>query len=309
MSLLSFRSDLTRAIRNYFYASDVVEVTTASLRAAGTSDVHLENLAVELKEGRSYLQTSPEYAMKILLASHRDLLFQICPAFRGGETGTRHRVEFQMLEWYRWGYRLPELADDLISMLTYVQQALADQYDTLPFEPVIRRVTYRELFEARYDINPHLADEAALKGLAMSVGLDHLAFDASQDDYLDGLFSVGVEPDLVEPTIVYDFPACQAALAETRQRPSGDLVSDRFELYVRGLELANAYQELTDAEELERRLKGNNLRRKQLGKPLIPLDAEMIQATGRLETCAGIALGVDRLVMVLLGAETIEAVI
>lgn len=309
MSLLSFRSDLTRAIRNYFYASDVVEVTTASLRAAGTSDVHLENLAVELKEGRSYLQTSPEYAMKILLASHRDHLFQICPAFRGGETGTRHRVEFQMLEWYRWGYRLPELADDLISMLTYVQQALADQYDTLPFEPVIRRVTYRELFEARYDINPHLADEAALKGLAMSVGLDHLAFDASQDDYLDGLFSVGVEPDLVEPTIVYDFPACQAALAETRQRPSGDLVSDRFELYVRGLELANAYQELTDAEELERRLKGNNLRRKQLGKPLIPLDAEMIQATGRLETCAGIALGVDRLVMVLLGAETIEAVI
>jgi lysyl-tRNA synthetase class 2 len=279
------------------------------LRAAGASDLHLQNLTVELPGATGYLQTSPEYAMKILLADYREDIYQICPAFRGGESGNRHLTEFQMLEWYRCGLSLVGLMDDLESLVNSVIADLAADFPLVLSAGRFRRVTYRELFEQSFGLNPHDAPRESLVQVASSVGLDHIGSDASVADCLDALFSTVIEPELAAPTLVFDYPAFQSALAEVGEGEQGDRVSRRFELFAGGLELANAYQELTDAEELRARFDENNRQRAQTDKPEVPADEELIEATSRMPACTGIALGMDRLAMVLLGEREISAVI
>lgn len=297
------------ATRRHFDTTGALEVTTPVLRPVGASDIHLNNLTVEQADGIGYLQTSPEYAMKILLAEYHQDIFQICPAFRGGESGDRHLTEFQMLEWYRCGLSLVGLMDDLEALVNGIVSDLeADFPLALPQRP-FQRVTYRELFEQAFELNPHDAPLQALLRIAKRVGLDHLTVDTSVADCLDALFSTVIEPGLGAPTLVYEYPAFQSALAEVGQGEKGDIVSRRFELFAGGLELANAYQELTDAEELRARFDENNRQRSLANKPDIPADETLIEATARMPACSGIALGMDRLGMALLGEREIRAVI
>jgi lysyl-tRNA synthetase class 2 len=245
--------------------------------------------------------------MKCLLAEHRLSIFQICPAYRGGEIGRRHRTEFQMLEWYRCGHTLAELMDDLQAMLKYVGKQM-EKYSIQPISQISDRYSYRELFEKHFKVNPHSLGIEGLAGLVAPEITAHLDEHSTLGDYLDTVFSDAIEPQLLAPTIVYDFPACQAALAETKQLSTGDLVSDRFELYVGGVEIANAYQELCDGKELSRRFAANNQQRQLTGKPIIEDDMELIAVIDDLPRCAGVALGIDRLTMALRGLDDIAGV-
>lgn len=283
-----------------------MEVRTPVLGSAGVSDPHIENLTVNLTP-TGYLQSSPEYAMKDLIARHQQSIYQICPAFRGAESGSRHRIEFEMLEWYRVGYSLEALMDDVQSLMDHLTRQLSTESE-LPFRPgPIRKTSYRALFESTFGINPHGASLDQLLTLTGQGANEHLE-DPTIDDCLDALFVESIEPGLSDAEIVFDFPASQAALAETRITEEGDHVAHRFELYLAGLEVANAYQELRDGDELARRLDGNNERRRQLGKPVILTDSSIQASTASLPVCAGIALGVDRLAMALTGVADIAQV-
>jgi lysyl-tRNA synthetase class 2 len=279
------------------------------LRNTGANEVHLDNIAVSHGSVAGYLQTSPEYAMKHLLAEYGVSLFQICPAFRGGETGQRHKVEFQMLEWYRCEFTAGQLMDDLEALLQSLFKTVMDGRN--PGSDLLQsaaRVSYATLFESRYAINPHAVSTEELQRLAGINQLAHLGENPTRSDCLDALFSTGIEPALQKPHIVYDYPSCQSALAELVTSTDGHEVSNRFEYFVSGMEIANAYQELTNGQELAQRFQENNALRIQLGKPEIPPDTTLISAIDRMPRCAGIALGVDRLAMILLGTNRIDDV-
>lgn len=282
----------------------MLEVVTPVLRAYGTSEIHLDNLILE----QGYLQTSPEYAMKCLIADSGRSIYQICPAFRGGEEGRRHRLEFQMLEWYRVDYSLCDLMNDLESLLTRVHSALAPDDALLPQAHPLTRVAYATLFKDRFGACPHTASDNELVDLCRSLPLAHLGEEARRADLLDALFSTGIEPGLVEGTLVSDYPACQAALAAYRTDEEGHQVADRFELFISGMEIANAYQELLDSKELSRRFSENNAVRRALGKREVADDPELLEATARMPRCAGVALGIDRLLMAFFGETSISEI-
>jgi lysyl-tRNA synthetase class 2 len=312
------RANLLRSIRDYFYAEGVIEITTPSLGTTGTSDPHLVNLTVTDNDKLHYLQTSPEFAMKRLLATVHRSIYQICPAFRGGEAGNRHRIEFQMLEWYRCDYSLVALMDDLCALLNFVRRGLIET-DCIDEnagsmwsseDGAFIRCEYRDLFEDAFNINPHDATVDQLAYLAVEYNLEHLQHEsAGKADYLDGLFALVIEPALVKPTLVFDFPAEQAALSRIKQSRRGDSVADRFEFYLSGMEVANAYNELTDADELQARIEVNNGMRTGMGLPVIPEDRRLLDAMNSMPECSGIALGVDRLLMALMGYNSIEEVV
>lgn len=311
---LQLRSELLRAIRDYFYGQGLLEVATATLREYGASEPHLVNLEAKERGRHYYLQTSPEYAMKCLLAEFKESIFQICPAYRGGEVGARHRLEFQMLEWYRCGFDLFPLMKDLVDLLHAIGVALGNSrhakkaaLDFTALDPI--RVSYRQLFENALGINPHRATIDMLVDMVNEHGISHLDECSGVEDYLDALHSTVVEPRLSEPTLVYDFPACQAALAEIEENEEGDVVARRFEFYAAGLEIANAYQELTDRGELERRFEDNNVKRQQKGLPVMAADERLLEAMDDMPKSAGIALGIDRLLMLLLGTDSIDQAI
>ena len=307
MDILAFRSDLARAIRSYFESEEVQEVTTPLLRDTGAVEVHLNSIVTQGVPGY-FMQTSPEYAMKVLVAKYGRSIYQICPAVRAGEMSRRHRIEFQMLEWYRYKFELADLANDLQKLLRHVMELLDAGFELKVNFSDIGQVSYKQLFIDCYGTNPHRASARELGRLAVQAGLTHLAGDASESDFLDALFAACIEPGLQTPVIVTDFPSCQAALAEIRTDQEGDEISSRFELFAKGLEIANAYQELDDAVELERRFGQYNHQRQLLGKADMALDTSLLDATGSIGTYSGIALGIDRLVMSLLGMDSIAQV-
>jgi len=280
----------------------VLEVVTPLLREHGSSEIHLDSLTLE----QGYLQTSPEFAMKCLVADSRQSIYQICPAFRYGESGHRHRIEFQMLEWYRVDYSLRDLMDDLESLLARIRSGSVSDEALLP-QP-LRKVSYATLFKTRFGACPHASNDDELMELCAGFPVTHLGEDVRRADMLDALFSLGIEPGLVEGTLVFDYPACQAALAEYRIDDQGNQVADRFEFFLDGMEIANAYQELIDPEELTRRFSENNAIRRTVGKPEVADDPALIEATARMPRCAGIALGIDRLLMALYGEPDISQV-
>ena len=295
------RATLLRDVRDFFAVKNVLEVTTPTLGSMGVSDVHIENITVSLPFRTGYLQTSPEYAMKRLLAGGSGAIYQIAPAYRGGESGRRHSIEFTMLEWYRPGLSLPAL-------IAEVQQLLFESADAMPQCHV---VSYRQLFEEHCGLNPHQASVATLSQLVRDRGInaDHLSDEQSNAaGYLDLLFSVLVEPKL-DAVVVTEFPACQAALAKTSVDAAGDLVALRFEFFLEGLELANGYDELSDEAEIRRRFASNNKIRQQTGSEVIPTDERVIIAMSKMPQCVGVALGLDRLLMRIVGEQDISKVI
>jgi len=303
MSALRARAVVIAKIRAFFADRDVLEVDTPALSSAAVSDPHLFPFATAFMPdggGESscyYLQTSPEYPMKRLLAAGSGSIWQLAKVFRNGESGSRHNPEFSMLEWYRPGFdhhRLMDEVDELVCAILSVAPA--------------RRVTYATLFADLLGLDIHrcsdaeLADESRLR-----CGFKG---ELSRDGLLELLFSHCIEPLLVEPTMVYAFPASQAALAQVLEGDDDVPSAARFELFIRGMELANGYFELTDPQEQARRFELDQEQRRELGRSVLPVDALLIDAlrTG-LPSCAGVALGVDRLVMLALDAKRIEEVI
>jgi lysyl-tRNA synthetase class 2 len=285
-----------------------------------TVDRHLDPMSTILADDqrrpdvgrRLWLQTSPEFGMKRLLAAGAKAIYQITRAFRNGEVGSLHNPEFTIVEWYRTG-------DDLQTGMALLSDFCQTMLDTPPAE----QLSYQDAFLRELKFNPHTAtvDQLAAitkqHGIAVPDGIGH-----DRDNWLNLLLAECVEPNLGQrsPTILYDYPATQAALAKLRTETvsSGNAsseslkktVAERFELYFHGIELANGYHELLDAAELRRRNTAANAARVAEGKPALPEESRLLEAMqAGLPACTGVALGLDRLLMLAAGAKTIAEVI
>jgi len=300
--LLRLRAETLARLRRFFAARQVLEVETPLLAPATVTDVHIDSIPAELQlpgsSTRFFLQTSPEYAMKRLLAAGTGACYQICKSFRQGEAGARHNPEFTMLEWYRPGF-------DLVQLMDEVEQLLLD------FVPraSVARLSYRQVFQRHLEIDPHEIGLDALRELAGArLSLDGSALAAT--DCLQLLLAQLIEPLLPEFCFIHDYPADQAALAKIERDRSGVPVARRFELFCCGIELANGYHEELDAGELRTRFARDRQQRAQLGRTMPAPDEKLLAALEQgLPPCAGVALGVDRLLMLVAGAGSINEVL
>lgn len=307
LDALKARAEMYTKIRQFFAERNVLEVETPILSQAAVTDVHLASVQVQRhihgKLNTQYLQTSPEFPMKRLLASGSGAIYQICKVFRDDEHGRKHNSEFTMLEWYRPSLDLKGLMHETAELL---EVCLAHRFGEV--RPYI--LSYKHAFQDRLDINPlqatlkQLKDTANRVGLNLDLGNDRLA-------YMDLLFSHFVEPSLGfdAPVFLTDFPPEMASLAKVKTDEEGELVAARFEVYIEGLELANAYDELLDAEVLAARFDADNAERAHQGLPVIPIDQYLLAALPNMPECSGIALGIDRLLMVAMNKMKIDQVI
>jgi len=295
LPLLRARAEMLAAIRQFFADREVLEVETPLLCQASVTDPNIDSVAV----GRRYLQSSPEYAMKRLLAADSGPIYQVCKAFRGADTGTRHNPEFTLLEWYRPGYSAEQLMRELRDLIELVWPGRTWS-----------RFSYRELFQHYLSIDPFLATDVELQACAR--GQLELNFTvADRDAWLDLLLSHLIEPRLAEADMVFvfDYPRSQAAMARLVQRGEV-IVAERFELYGKGLELANGYVELTDAAEQADRFQEDNRVLEQRGLPPRQEDERLLSALSQgLPDCVGVALGLDRLLMLQSGSDAIDQVL
>jgi elongation factor P--(R)-beta-lysine ligase len=293
-------------VRAFFAARGVLEVETPVLGHGGSTDVHLASLSAAATtpagHERLWLQTSPEFAMKRLLAAGSGPIFQLARCFRDGEVGRRHNLEFTLLEWYRPGLSLDGLIEETAELVGAV----------LGRDPgPLRRRRYRELFREMLAIDPFGVPLAELRRLAGERGGLSMA-EASRDDCLDLLISLEIEPHLGREGIdvVVDYPAGQAALARRHRDPEdGAWVASRFEVYLEGLELANGYDELTDAEEQAARFAEDNAARRAAGLPEVDVDVRLLAALSHgMPEGSGVALGIDRVIQLALGRESVAEV-
>jgi len=298
---LRARAAALARVRTFFAARGVLEVETPLLLHAAVTDVHLHSLSVQLGVGRRmFLQTSPEYAMKRLLAAGSGDIYQVCRVVRGGESGTLHNPEFTLIEWYRLGFALPRLLEEVE---TLVRELLGARLDA-----PTRRISYQQAFRAELGVDPLGASLAELAEAAR--GLAPQGGQLSRDEYLELLMALRVGPRLGAGglTFVYGYPASQAALA--RLDPAAPGTAARFELYAAGVELANGFHELADPLEQRRRFDADNAERRRRGLPLIEPDVRLLAALeAGLPDCAGVALGLDRLLLLASGARHLDEVL
>lgn len=298
LTALQARAALLEVVRDFFKQRGVMEVDTPLLASAPVTDPAIE--AYSLKQAELYLQTSPEYAMKRLLAAGSGPIYQICKAFRRGESGRRHNPEFTMLEWYRPGFALEDLMAEVGELLCLV-------LDDRP----VRSYGFADLFTREFELDLFSAEHSQLCRLAeQRHGIPAASLD--RDEAINLLFSHDIEPTLGrgEYSLVRDFPASQAALARLGRDPKGREVALRFEAFVDGVELANGYDELLDADELRARFNADLEQRRQRGQVTPPADENLLAALAHgLPECAGVALGLDRLLMLQLGAGSMSEVL
>lgn len=298
MDTLRKRALLMQNIRGYFNQTGAFEVETPILSEFGSTDVQLEQWKTE--EGFT-LHTSPEYSMKRLLAAGSGDIYQISKVFRKDEVGPRHNPEFTMLEWYRVGRNEYQLMDDVADL---IHSLISD------LEIPSSKITYQQAFENIGLPNPHTADLSELQS-AVKTTLSSDASNWTRDDCLDALMALKVEPALPpdQLTFIYQYPQSQAALAEF-EMVKDICVARRFELYWQGMELANGYFELVDAEEQKRRFKQDLTMRQAASLTESEMDARFLAALeSGMPVCSGVALGVDRLLMILLKKSQIQDVI
>ena len=292
------RARVYRQIRTFLNTRGCLEVDTPILMPTTNTDVQVGSLELSCGERRLFLQTSPEYAMKRLLAAGSGSIFQIGHAFRQDERGRRHNPEFSLLEWYREGYDYQQLMDEMELLITTLSLCHCD----------FSRISYRQLFAQSLDLK---IDELSLDDLRVECvrrvpGCNSTALDF--DQCLDLLLALVIAPDMRGYQFVYDYPRSQAALA--RISGSDPAVAERFELFYDGVELANGFSELTDAEQQRARFEADNSLRAQQGLPQYDVDECLLAALEHgLEDCAGVALGLDRLLMVLLDLDSIDQVL
>lgn len=303
LDALRARAQIIARVRDFFARRAVLEVDTPSLSSAAVSDPQLQPFVTSYTPDGGhiaravYLHTSPEYPMKRLLAAGSGCIWQLCKVFRNGETGGRHNPEFSMLEWYRLGFDHHQLMDEVNALVCEVLGCSS-----------ARRITYAGLFAEVLALDIHRCSDLELAQL----GRERCGFvgELSRDGWLDLLFSHCIEPELQQPTMVYAFPASQAALAQIVEGDDCVPSAARFELFVQGMELANGYFELTDAQEQARRFQADQDQRLNMGVVALPVDQRLVAALqAGLPACAGVALGLDRLVMLALGAQRIDQVI
>lgn len=305
---LKYRAKLLSALRRFFAQRGFLEVETPLLSHDSVVDRHLDPFVVRVFEdprepdrGPSmWLQTSPEFGMKRLVAAGAEAVYQITRAFRAGEKGPLHNPEFTIAEWYRVGDTLQRGMD----LLDQLAQAMLGRGPA-------QRLSYAEAFERSIGIDPHTCSSEQLEQTAHRLGfIGSGSWDSEdRDAWLNWLLASHVEPTLgvVQPVILFDYPASQAALAQIQPEPTP--VAERFELYVDGIELANGYHELRDPRVLADRARDTNRQRVADGKYRVPEESRLLSAMQNgLPPCTGVALGFDRLVMVAVGAANISEV-
>lgn len=314
LETLRLRAQLLAAIREFFAARGVLEVDTPVLSHAAGTDPQLHSFTTHYNgpeappEGTPlFLHSSPEFPMKRLLAAGSGPIYQLGKVFRNGECGRWHNPEFTLLEWYRPGFDHHALMDEVEALVTDLLAGV--------LRPVAsERVSYGALFLRHAGIDPHGAGAADLRECARAHGVGDvpgLTLD-ERDAWLDLLLTHTVIPRM-EPQrlyFVYDYPASQSALARIRPPAPGQAcaLAERFELFINGVELANGFHELDDSGEQRRRFERDNARRQAHGLPTLPLDEHLLAALAHgMPPCAGVALGVDRLLMLAAGATTIGA--
>ncbi|QJR80368.1 elongation factor P--(R)-beta-lysine ligase [Alteromonas pelagimontana] len=300
------RAQLLKTLRQFFEDRNVLEVDTPLLSHGTVTDVHLSAFSCDFRHShtgqaeRLYLQTSPEYAMKRLLCAQSGAIYQICKAFRHEGAGRWHNPEFTMLEWYRPNFNHHALMKEVDELLQI----------TLATEPA-DTFTYQHLFDVVVNLDPLVATEHELEQAMVKFGIDVTDTAAlGRDDKLQLLFSGVIEPAIgsERPCFVHGFPASQAALA--RLNPQDPRIADRFEVYFKGAELANGFYELANADEQRKRFENDNRLRLALGLDSLPVDEHFLHALEHgLPDCAGVALGIDRLLMLKTGATHIQEVL
>ena len=304
------RANVLSLIRTFFLARDVIEVETPLLSSATITDQHLDPFITQFNysadshcsEGTLlYAQTSPEFAMKRLLASGYGSCYQICKALRHEQQGRYHNPEFTMLEWYRLGYNHFELMDEVEELLQLILSC-----------PKPEKISYQKLFISKVDVDPLNTSRSGLINVIKHSGKlsDWLEREESIDTLLQFIMAELIEPNIGihAPCFVYDFPASQASLAKISTKDPR--VAERFECYFKGIELANGFHELTDAEQQKQRFINDNEIRQQLDMEKRAIDERFISALEYgLPACSGVALGIDRLIMLALSVEKIDDII
>lgn len=308
------RAEIIKSIRRFFDERDFIEVQTPILSRDTVIDHYLDPLSLPVnlfgKEEIFYLQTSPEFALKRLVTAGMKRIFEITPVFRKGDRGQHHNVEFTMLEWYRVG-------DDYRQGIDF----LADLVTTVGGFDGCDKVSFAQLVRDHIGLDPDFAgaedylDYVKRKGIAWSESFLDPENPATADDWLDLIFSEEIQPRLgsERPIILYDYPATQAQLARTRTKNENGReyqVAERFELFIKGLELANGYHELREASVLRERNKITAEERRRSKMQALPQESRLLQAMEfGFPDCSGCALGIERLLMILLNADSIDQVL
>ncbi len=300
--LIKLRADMYTKIRQFMAEREVLEVETPVLSHASVTAVQLESFRSEYSSPQTslgnilYLQTSPEYAMKRLLASGTGAIYQISKVFRNEEQGKLHNPEFTMLEWYHPDYDHHQLMRELELFLNLFGMNHCE------------KVSYAEVFLEHTGLNPHTCDTNDLKSVAQQHGLSSTLEERS--GLLDFIFSYKITSTLgnTRPLLIYDYPTCQCALAKLSD--GMPKVAERFELFINGMEIANGFHELTDADEQLGRFKEDLALRKKVKRPALPIDHLFMDALKQgLPDCAGVAVGIDRLLMAMTGVKDIREVL
>jgi len=315
LAALRLRASLYATLRAFFAEHGVLEVETPVLSRAGNTDPNIASFSLTFS-GRTdgappqrWLRTSPEFPLKRLLAEGVGDCYELGRVFRDGEAGGRHNPEFTMLEWYRVGRDHRWLANETVDLVRLALRLVGR-------EARVRTLSYRDLFRERLDIDPFLASEDALRQALGDVLIDPAGL--QRDDWLDLLVTHRLQPAFAADDIhvVHDYPASQCALARLRQDPGDDVpVAERFEVFLGPLELANGYHELRDAAEQRARFEHDRAVRAARGHVAPPIDDALLAALAGIDghaglpPCAGVALGVDRLLMAMLGTDRIADVL
>ena len=303
---LRLRAELYALFRRFFAERGVLEVETPVLSVAGNTDPNIESFSLRFDgpkaagEPSRWLRTSPEFPLKRLVAAGIGDCYELGRVFRNGEAGKRHNPEFTMLEWYRVGWDHQKLMDEVAELLK-LALALAGRRAT------VRDTSFRQLYRDKFGFDPMEASEAELRSPLGVYDIDPKGL--TRDDWLDLLMTHLIQPSIPANRIllVYDYPVSQCALAKIR--PGTPPLAERFEAYLGPLEMANGYHELTDPAEQRARFEADLERRRSRNAPAPALDERLLAALTKLPACAGVALGVDRLMMALLGTDKIGDVL
>lgn len=302
LQAIQLRARLNAMIRQFFAERGVLEVETPTLSCAANCDPNIESFATRFNgptgagAAPRWMRTSPEYPMKRLLAAGIGSCYELGRVFRDGEHGRLHNPEFTMLEWYRLGWSHHQLMDECAELIREAMRMVGRGVS-------VREASYRQVYQDHFGIDPLSASEGELRAPLAVFGINDEGL--TRDDWLDLLMTHLIQPAFPDNRIlmVYDFPKSQAAMARVRQ---GDVpVAERFEIFLGQVELANGYRETNDANEQRERFERDLSRRQKRGTVRAPLDANLLDALSGLPDCSGVALGVDRLLMAMLGSDTL----
>jgi len=320
MEMLQLRSIITRSIREFFWSENFLEVDAPTIIQLPGQEPYLSPMKLEIHDEKNtsysaYLHTSPEYSMKKMLASGFQNIFYLGKCFRDNESfGGLHNPEFTMLEWYRTNATMFDLMKDVQALWSVlIKNKVLHEARGTYHEAHVEVKHMREIWQEHVHVNldDYLTTESLFQ-LCQKLNLlprDTCLVPREEpyEDLFYRIFLNHIEPKLIAPTIIHHYPAQMAALAKLSDEDPR--YAERFEVYINGMEIANAFTELTDADEQLRRLEEEQKLRKTLGKDVFPIDMEFIDAVKNLPPCAGIALGVDRLIQVLLSCQNIDTVI